>query len=206
MHSHRAHLLLCPVLATTVALSGCVTSVEIDRSRLPEPVPATATVAVAIFETTDEVKKDVVTSRTVVSEIVRTDVAPPQSVYRGTEARYVREGLAPGRYRIAAVAFVGDDGKETAIRMDPETLRVKAGERIRATVLLKKGPSSGFWTLGGLAAGVIIVAALIAVSHVGIDSETPIETNAPSRRFKKPIDHRVPAPVGSDSEARASER
>jgi len=200
MSVQPARALLCLVLACALALSGCVTSVEIDRSRLTEPAAATATVEVGIFETTDEVRKDVVTSRTVISEIVRMDVAPRQTVYRGSENRYVREGLAPGRYRIAAVAIVNSaTGKEEPFRGDSETLRIQAGERIRATVLLKTGASAGLWAMGGVATG-ILVGVLIAASvtiAAGRD-DTPLDSNSPTPRAKAPVNHPLPTPVETD--------
>lgn len=174
--------------------SGCV-SVDISRSKIPGSNPSTGTLAVSIFETAADARRDAPSPRAVVSELVRSDVSPEQTIYRGTETRWTREGLLPGRYRLTALAVRDDQGKESPLpNQDSERFRIHAGELVRATILLKEAPKGA---IAGLSAGVValIVAAIVISSLAFFDREPSVapqsneDPRVPGVPFARPVPH-----------------
>jgi hypothetical protein len=159
----RSGVLPILVMTAPIYLDGCV-SVGISRSQLPPPRPATGTVEVKIYETPSERRKDHLSIRRVISELVRSDVKPEQTVYRGEETRYTLPDLLPGHYRLTALAVVDEQGKEKDLaNQDSERFRLRAGERIAAIIVLKKAPLGAIL---GVSAGVVGVVLLVATLTV----------------------------------------
>jgi hypothetical protein len=147
-----------------VAFDGCV-SVGITRSRLPNPASGAGTVQVRIYETPADARAGVASSRKIVSELIRTDVAPEQSVYRGSEATWSLTDLPPGHYRLTALSVVDANGEEKPLpNQDTERFRLRPGESVTAMIVIKKAPVGAILGMSiGVAAlvgGLILVAIL----------------------------------------------
>ena len=178
----RSSILPILVVTAPIYLDGCV-SVGISRSKLPPPKPAIGTVEVKIYETPSERERDHLSTRKVISELVRSDVKPEQTVYRGDEAHYTLPDLLPGRYRLTALAVVDERGKEKDLsNQDSERFRLRAGERIAAVIVLKKAPLGAIVGVSAGVAGVLLLlAALAAVAAVsGFDREPMVERPEPT--------------------------
>lgn len=171
-----------PILVITapIYLDGCV-SVGISRSELPPPKPETGIVEVKIYETPSERKKDRLSGRKVISILVRSDVKPEQTVYRGEETRYMLPDLLPGRYRLTALAVVDDQGKEQDLpNQDSERFRLGAGERIEAVIVLKKAPLGAiFGVSAGVAGVVLLIAVVTAIVLAGAFDQEPVIERPP---------------------------
>lgn len=146
------------------------------------PDLTTGTVEVTIYESSEDYRKGVPTPRKIVSELVRSDVKPERSIYRGTEPTWSVGELEPGRYRLTALAVI-DQGREKSLpNQDSERFRLRAGERVRAVIVLKKAPVGAIL---GVSAGVAaLIGALIALAAVAAFSggdEEPILEESPSR-------------------------
>jgi hypothetical protein len=168
------------VITAPIYLDGCV-SVGISRSEIPPPRPATGTVEVKIYETPSERKKDYLSSRRVISELVRSDVKPEQTVYRGEEAHYTLPDLPPGHYRLTALAVVDEQGKEKNLsNQDSERFRLSAGERIAAVIVLKKAPLGAILGVSAGVAGVfLLLAILTAIALAGAFDQEPVVERPP---------------------------
>jgi hypothetical protein len=178
----RSSVLPILVMTAPIYLDGCV-SVAISRSELPPPRPLTGTVEVKIYETPSERKKDHLSSRKVISELVRSDVKPEQTVYRGEEAHYTLPDLLPGHYRLTALAVVDEQGKEKSLsNQDSERFRLSAGERIAAVIVLKKAPLGAILGVSaGVAGVVLLLAALTAIALASfLDQEPMVERPPPA--------------------------
>jgi len=151
------------VLTAPLWLDGCV-SVGISRSKRA-PGPSTATLEVGVYETHEDSRRGQPTSRKIVSELVRTDVSPEQTIYRGADPIWTRSELAPGRYRVTALAAIDENGDEKALaNQDSERFRLRAGDSVRATIVLKKAPVGA---IVGVSAGVVaLIAAAVAIATV----------------------------------------
>lgn len=155
----RSVVLPTLVMSAPLYLDGCV-SVGISRSKLPPPRSATGIVEVKIYETPPDRKSDRLSSRKIISELVRSDLKPEQTVYRGEQVHYTLPDLRPGRYRLTALAVVGEDGKQKNLpNQDSERFRLRAGERIAAVIVLKKAPVGA---IVGASAGIVGIAVLLA--------------------------------------------
>jgi hypothetical protein len=178
------------VLIVFVALSGCV-SVDIHRSKLGEPHAAVGSIQVAIYENDTDFEKNLVTSRRIVSELKRVDVAPDVTIYRGADPQYERESLAPGRYSVTAIGYLDAADKEVPFQVnDHETFRLRAGENVRVSVLVKAKPKAAINGMGAaLIAGIALAVALSATAFVDQEPSVAPEriTPAPSRP-KVPIE------------------
>jgi len=176
--------IVLPVLVMTapICLDGCV-SVGISRSQLPPPRPATGTVEVKIYETPSERKKDHLSSRKAISELVRSDVKPEQTVYRGQEAHYTLPDLLPGHYRLTALAVVDEQGQEKSLsNQDSERFRLRAGEKIAAVIVLKKAPLGAILGVSAGVAGVLLLLAALAAIAIAasLDQEPIVERLPPA--------------------------
>lgn len=178
---------LSPALIACLLASGCV-SVDIDRSKLPDPKPSTGTLEVSIFETAADVRRDAFSPRSIVAELVRSDVKPEQMVYRGWDSRWTREGLPPGRYRLTAVAVLDEQGKESPLaNQDSERFRIHSGEKVRATIVVKKVPAGA---IGGISAGLLaVIGAAIIISGLAFfagGDEEPTVAPHPDEGRRRP--------------------
>jgi hypothetical protein len=170
------------VITAPIYLDGCV-SVGISRSKLPPPTPATGTVEVKIYETPSERRKYHLSSRKVVSELVRSDVKPEQTVYRGEEAHYTLPDLLPGHYRLTALAVVDEQGREKSLsNQDSERFRLSAGERIAAVIVLKKAPLGAILGVSAGVAGVFLLLAILTAIALAsfLDQEPMVERPPPA--------------------------
>lgn len=176
-------------LSAPTLLDGCV-SVGISRSKPRTPGLPTGTVEVAIYESSGDYRKSATTPRKVVSELVRSDVKPERTVYRGAEPTWTISGLEPGRYRLTALAVI-DQGREKSLpNQDSERFRLRAGERVRAVIVLKKAPVGAiFGVSAGVAAAIITLIALSIVAALPLDEEPILEgsrSRAPERSLPLP--------------------
>lgn len=166
------------VLTAPLFLDGCV-SVGIDRSKPTGQGPAT--LEVRIYETPSDRSAGTLTSRRIVSELVRTDVSPEQRIYRGADPTWTRSDLAPGRYRLTAVAVADETSAEKPLpNQDSERFRLRAGESVRAAIIVRRAPVGA---IAGLSAGVVaaIIAAIVIASLGFVDIELTLlpESAAP---------------------------
>ena len=158
------------------AFDGCV-SVGITRSRPPNPAFGAGSVQVRIYETPADAKAGVVSSRKIVSELVRTDVKPEQSVYRGSEAIWSRTDLAPGRYRLSALSIIDANGEERPLpNQDTERFRLRPGESVRAAIVIKKAPVGAILGVSIGVAALVVGLALVALAAAlgGLDLEPTV--------------------------------
>ena len=163
MTARRWGARLTLLLTAPLFLDGCV-SVGIDRSKRTGQEQGPASLEVQIYETPADRRAGTLTPRRIVSELVRTDVTPEQRVYRGTEATWTRTDLRPGRYKLTAVAVVDDNsGEKELANQDSERFRLRAGESVRATILIKRAPVGA---IAGVSAGVLaaVIAAIVIAS------------------------------------------
>lgn len=172
------------LLTAPLLLDGCV-SVGIDRSKPTAQGPAS--LEVRIYETPADRRAGTLTSRRIVSELVRTDVTPEQRVYRGIDPTWTRSDLAPGRYKLTAVAVADEGSAEKELpNQDSERFRLRAGESVRATIVIKRAPVG---LIAGVSAGVVaaIVAAIVIASLSFLEIELTLLPEAPQ-----------PTPAGQD--------
>lgn len=166
-------------LLAPLSLDGCV-SVGISRSRAPGSAPLTGSVEVGIYETAGDLRRNTPSPRKIVSELVRTDLRAEELIYRGTETVWRKSDLPPGRYRLTGIAAIDEGGREKSLaNRDSERFRLRAGESVRAAIVLKKPPVGAIL---GVSAGVAaVIAALIALAvagiAVGLDREPTVEPN-----------------------------
>lgn len=177
----RGFVRVALALFAPTLLDGCV-SVGISRTKPMSPGLTTGTVEVTIYESSEDYRKGVPTPRRIVSELVRSDVKPERSIYRGTEPSWSVGELEPGRYRLTALAAI-DQGREKSLpNQDSERFRLRAGERVRAVIVLRKAPVGAIL---GVSAGVAaLIGALIALAAVAAfagGDEEPILEESPSR-------------------------
>lgn len=176
------------LLTAPLFLDGCV-SVGIDRSKRTGQEQRAASLEVRIYETPSDLRAGTLTSRRIVSELVRTDVTPDQSVYRGIEPTWTRSDLPPGRYKLTAVAVADETSAEKALpNQDSERFRLRAGESVRATILIKRAPIGA---IAGVSAGVAaaVIAAIVIASLSFLDIELtllPESATAPPSRVNEP--------------------
>jgi hypothetical protein len=176
------------LLTAPLWLDGCV-SVGIDRSKREGQDRGAATLEVRIYETPSDLRSGVLTSRKIVSELVRTDVSPEQRIYRGVDPTWTRSDLSPGRYRLTAVAVLDETPAEKPLpNQDSERFRLRAGESVRATILLKRAPVGA---IAGVSAGVAaaIIAAVVIASLSFLDIELtllPESSTPPPYRIADP--------------------
>jgi hypothetical protein len=161
-------------------LDGCV-SVGISRSKLPPPRPATGIVEVKIYETPSDRKSDRLSTQRIISELVRSDVIPEQTVYRGEQVQYIVPDLLPGRYRLTALAVIDEQGKEKNLpNQDSERFRLRAGERIEAVIVVKKAPVGAIVGVSASIVGIVLLlVALAAVAAFSGDQESTVEQGPP---------------------------
>lgn len=157
-------------------------SVGISRSKPRTPGQSTGTIEVVIYESPGDYRRGVPTPRKIVSELVRSDVKPERSIYRGAEPTWSVSGLEPGRYRLTALGVI-DQGREKSLpNQDSERFRLRAGERVRAVIVLKKAPAGAILGVSaGVAALIITLIALAAVAGFSGGDEEPILEDSPSR-------------------------
>jgi hypothetical protein len=163
MTARRWGARLTLVLTAPLLLDGCV-SVGIDRSKRDPRAQGLASLEVRIYETPGDLREDKLTSRKIVSELIRSDVSPEQRIYRGADPTWARSDLLPGRYRLTAVAVIDESSSEKPLpNQDSERFRLRAGESVRATILLKRAPVGA---IAGVSAGVVavIIAAIVIAS------------------------------------------
>jgi hypothetical protein len=128
------------------------------------------------------------TSRRIVSELVRIDVNPEQRIYRGVEPTWTRTDLSPGRYRLTAVAVADEGAPEKDLpNQDSERFRLRAGESVRAAIVIKEAPVG---LIAGLSGGVLalIIAAIVIASLSFLDIELTLlpESSPPPSPQDKP--------------------
>lgn len=165
MKARRWGARLTLLLTAPLLLDGCV-SVGIDRTKRPGGVQGPASLEVRIYETPDDKRAGTLTPRRIVSELVRTDVEPEQRVYRGIEPTWTRSDLAPGRYKLTAVAVAEEGAGEKPLpNQDSERFRLRAGESVLATIVIKRPPAG---LIAGLSGGVLaVVIAAIVIAGLG---------------------------------------
>lgn len=170
MTARRWGARLTLLLTAPLFLDGCV-SVGIDRTKRAAQDQGPASLEVRIYETPSDLRAGTLTPRRIVSELVRTDVTPEQQIYRGVEPTWTRSDLPPGRYRLTAVAVADENATEKELPdQDSESFRLRAGESVRATILLKKAPVA---LIAGVSAGIAgaIIAAIAIASIAFLDIE-----------------------------------
>lgn len=175
------------LLTAPLLLDGCV-SVGIDRSKRTGAEQGPASLEVRIYETPADRRAGTLTSRRIVSELVRTDLTPEERVYRGVDPTWTRSDLAPGRYKLTAVAVADEgSGEKELPNQDSERFRLRAGESVRATIVIKRPPAG---LIAGVSAGVVaaIVAAIVIASLSFLDIELTLlpENGAPAPARQDP--------------------
>lgn len=173
MTARRWGARLTLLLTAPLVLDGCV-SVGIDRSKGTAQQQGPASLEVRIYETPSDRNAGTLTSRKIVSELVRTDVNPEQQIYRGIEPTWTRSDLPPGRYKLTAVAVADETSAEKTLpNQDSERFRLRAGESVRATIVIKRAPVGA---IAGLSAGVLaVVIAAIVIASLTFTSGLDIE-------------------------------
>jgi hypothetical protein len=124
----------------------------------------------------------VTSPRKIVSELVRSDVKPEQMIYRGTDSAWKKPDLAPGEYRLTALAVMDDHGREQRLsNQDSERFRLRAGESVTATIVIKKAPIGAILGVSAGVAALIIGLAVLALAGIAasLDRE-PVLEEAPS--------------------------
>jgi hypothetical protein len=107
----------------------------------------------------------VTSPRKIVSELVRSDVKPEQTIYRGADSTWMKPDLAPGEYRLTALAVTDDDGREQRLsNQDSERFRLRAGESVTATIVIKKVPVGAILGVSAGVAALIIGLAVLALA------------------------------------------
>jgi hypothetical protein len=151
-------------------LSGCV-SVSLTRSKAVDPVAAGGSLDVAVYDTPAQARAGVTSPTNVHLDLSRLEEGRERSVRNFLGSTCSVDGLAPGEYRLHLKAESASTGTAPppAPIIRKESIRIKAGESVRAKVILKKFPT---WTVVGVTLGVGAVAgALIAATNaVRIDN------------------------------------
>ena len=102
-----------------------------------------------------------------VSELVRSDVKPERTIYRGTDTAWKKSDLVPGRYRLTALAAVDESGREERLpNQDSERFRLRASESVTATIVLKRPPLGAIAGISAGVAGAILLAIALAAAAV----------------------------------------
>ncbi len=151
-------------------LSGCV-SVSLRRSKTPDPAAAGGSLDVAVYDTPAQARAGAASPSNVHLDLGRLEEGREGPVQNSLGSTWSVEGLAPGEYRLHLKAEAASTGTvpPPAPTIRKEDIRIKAGESVRARVILKKFPT---WTVVGVTLGVgAIAGALIAATNaVRIDN------------------------------------
>jgi hypothetical protein len=160
----------------------------------------TAVLEVRIYETARDLHRGVTSPRKIVSELVRSDVKPEQMIYRGTDSAWKKPDLAPGGYRLTALAVI-EQGQEVRLpNRDSEHFRLRAGEFVTATIVIKKAPIGAILGVSAGVAALIIGLSVLALAGAlaSFDREPVLEEASSSVREKPslPVGRPLSAIVG----------
>lgn len=186
------------LLTAPLWLDGCV-SVGINRSKREGQDPGAATLEVRIYETPSDLRRGALTSRKIVSELVRADVSPEQRIYRGIDPTWTRSDLSPGRYRLTAVAVLDETTAEKPLpNQDSERFRLRAGESVTAAILLKRAPIGAIAGVSaGVAAAIIAAVAIASLTFAVYDIEHTLLPESPTPPPSRMVDPHSAEPLAS---------
>lgn len=139
-------------LLLAVNLSGCV-SVGVTRSKAASPAATEGSLDVVVYDTPAQARAGVVSASNMTLDLGRVEKRRETPLQSSPGSTWSFGKLQPGEYRMHLKAA------PPAPAITEEDLRIKAGEAVRAQVILKKFPTV---TVVGVTLGVVAAAGIAA--------------------------------------------